>query len=62
MHRNGLRAWTDLSTESANNVYKDGFSGLNNTEDSFLNDGPEISVDTRKVNAVRAYFEWMPIR
>jgi alkaline phosphatase D len=35
---------------------------LNNTEESFLNDGPEISVDTRKVNAVRAYFEWMPIR
>jgi alkaline phosphatase D len=34
---------------------------LNNTEDSFLKDGG-ISVDQRKMNAVRAYFEWMPIR
>lgn len=54
----------DLTTEQefADNGYRDGFSGLNNTEDSFLNKGPQISVDTRKVNAVRAYFEWMPIR
>jgi alkaline phosphatase D len=35
---------------------------LNNTEESFRNDGPSISVDQRKMNAVRAYFEWMPIR
>ena len=55
-----ITTWDDH--EVANNVYRDGTSGLNNTEDSFLNDGPEVSVDTRKINAVRAYFEWMPIR
>lgn len=53
---------SDLHLEFANNGYRDGFSALNNTEESFLNDGPQISVDTRKVHAVRAYFEWMPIR
>ncbi|KAI6780116.1 uncharacterized protein J7T54_004248 [Emericellopsis cladophorae] len=52
----------DYRAQVANNVYRDGTSGSNNTEESFLNDGPEISVDTRKVNAVRAYFEWMRIR
>ncbi|KAK1762173.1 PhoD-like phosphatase-domain-containing protein [Phialemonium atrogriseum] len=55
-----IPTWDDH--EFADNGYRDGFSGLNNTEDSFLNKGPQISVDTRKVNAVRAYFEWMPIR
>lgn len=35
---------------------------MNNTEDSFNKNGLQISVDTRKVHAVRAYFEWMPIR
>lgn len=34
---------------------------LNNTEASFIKDGG-VSVDQRKMNAVRAYFEWMPIR
>ena len=34
---------------------------LNNTEASFIGDGG-VSVDQRKMNAVRAYFEWMPIR
>ncbi|KAL8918453.1 MAG: hypothetical protein Q9208_007359 [Pyrenodesmia sp. 3 TL-2023] len=53
---------TDKHAETANNAYRDGFSGLNNTEESFRNDGPMISVDQRKMNAVRAYFEWMPIR
>ena len=48
-------------TEIANNGYRDGFSNLNNTEDSFVKDGG-VSVDQRKMNAVRAYFEWMPIR
>lgn len=32
-----------------------------NTEDSFYKNGG-VSVDQRKMNAVRAYFEWMPIR
>ena len=50
-----------LRTEVANNGYRDGFSNLNNTEDSFVKDGG-VSVDQRKMNAVRAYFEWMPIR
>lgn len=53
---------TKLETEVANNGYRDGFSALNNTEESFRNDGPGISVDQRKMNAVRAYFEWIPIR
>ncbi|KAL9009930.1 MAG: hypothetical protein Q9173_005084 [Seirophora scorigena] len=55
-----IATWDDH--EVANNGYRDGFSGLNNTEESFRNDGPSISVDQRKMNAVRAYFEWMPIR
>ncbi|KAK3948093.1 PhoD-like phosphatase-domain-containing protein [Pseudoneurospora amorphoporcata] len=55
-----IPTWDDH--EFANNGYRDGFSALNNTEASFRNDGPSISVDTRKVHAVRAYFEWMPIR
>jgi phosphodiesterase/alkaline phosphatase D-like protein len=45
--------------EVSNNGYRDGSSGLNNTEDSFHKFGG-VSVDQRKMNAVRAYFEWMP--
>ncbi|GAB1194196.1 hypothetical protein APSETT444_003437 [Aspergillus pseudonomiae] len=52
--------WDDH--EIADNGYRDGFSRLNNTEESFRNDSPQISVDQRKMNAVRAYFEWMPLR
>lgn len=48
--------------EIANNAYRDGYSNLNNTEESFLNDSPGVSVDQRRMNAVRAYFEWMPLR
>ncbi|EWY97745.1 alkaline phosphatase [Fusarium oxysporum NRRL 32931] len=55
-----IPTWDDH--EFANNGYRDGFSGLNNTEESFLKEGRKVTVDTRKVNAVRAYFEWMPIR
>ncbi|KAL8992197.1 MAG: hypothetical protein Q9169_007285 [Polycauliona sp. 2 TL-2023] len=55
-----ITTWDDH--EVSNNGYRDGSSGLNNTEESFRNDGPSISVDQRKMNAVRAYFEWMPIR
>ncbi|KAI1320239.1 alkaline phosphatase-like protein [Xylariaceae sp. FL0255] len=54
-----ITTWDDH--EVSNNGYRDGSSGLNNTEDSFLGDGG-VSVDQRKMNAVRAYFEWMPIR
>nr|OQO28862.1 hypothetical protein B0A51_03444 [Rachicladosporium sp. CCFEE 5018] len=53
-------AWITIA-EFANNGYRDGFSGMNNTEDSFIRAG-RVSVDQRKMNAVRAYFEWMPLR
>ncbi|KAH7397372.1 PhoD-like phosphatase-domain-containing protein [Pyrenochaeta sp. MPI-SDFR-AT-0127] len=39
--------------EVANNGYRDGFSGRNNTEASFMKSGG-ISVDSRKMNAVRS--------
>jgi alkaline phosphatase D len=45
----------------ADNTYRDGASELRNDEKSFIQDGG-VSVDQRKMNAVRAYFEWMPIR
>ncbi|KAF2148570.1 phosphodiesterase/alkaline phosphatase D precursor [Myriangium duriaei CBS 260.36] len=54
-----IPVWDDH--EVADNTYRDGSSLLNNTEDSFVRDGG-VSVDQRKMNAVRAYFEWMPIR
>ena len=62
LHLSSCQNPTNIKTEFADNGYRDGFSHMNNTEDSFLNEGPKVSVDTRKVNAVRAYFEWMPIR
>jgi hypothetical protein len=49
------------NTEVADNTYRDGSSELNNTEASFVEDGG-VSVDQRKMNAVRAYFEWIPLR
>ncbi|KAI2638100.1 alkaline phosphatase-like protein [Xylaria nigripes] len=55
-----ITTWDDH--EVSDNGYRDGASGLNNTEDSFLNIGHGVGVDQRKMNAVRAYFEWMPIR
>ncbi|TGJ84803.1 hypothetical protein E0Z10_g3963 [Xylaria hypoxylon] len=54
-----IAVWDDH--EVADNTYRDGSSHLNNTEESFIEDGG-VSVDQRKMNAVRAYFEWMPIR
>src|SRR4051794_17573202 len=45
------------NSEFANNIYRDGSSAMNNTEDTFIKDGG-VSVDQRKMNAVRAYFEW----
>ncbi|KAL9122439.1 MAG: hypothetical protein Q9187_001001 [Circinaria calcarea] len=54
-----IPVWDDH--EIADNTYRDGSSELNNTEASFIKDGG-VSVDQRKMNAVRAYFEWMPIR
>ncbi|KAF7187238.1 Alkaline phosphatase D [Pseudocercospora fuligena] len=54
-----IPVWDDH--EVSDNTYRDGASELNNTEASFVMDGG-VSVDQRKMNAVRAYFEWMPIR
>ncbi|KIW84985.1 hypothetical protein Z517_00373 [Fonsecaea pedrosoi CBS 271.37] len=54
-----IAVWDDH--EVADNTYRDGAAELNNTEASFIQDGG-VSVDQRKMNAVRAYFEWMPIR
>lgn len=47
--------------ELFNNGYRDGGSEVNNTEESFIAQGG-VSFDQRKMNAVRAYFEWLPIR
>lgn len=54
-------SFSNIRTEVADNVWRDGSTTLNNTEESFIADGG-VSVDQRKMNAVRAYFEWMPIR
>lgn len=64
--------------EVADNSYRDGSSELNNTEASFIGDGgvsfdqrkmnagqytPLTAVNFQTyIPAVRAYFEWMPIR
>ena len=54
-----IPVWDDH--EVSDNTYRDAASELNNTEASFIEDGG-VSVDQRKMNAVRAYFEWQPIR
>lgn len=54
-----IPVWDDH--EVADNTYRDGEAELSNDEKSFVSDGG-VSVDQRKMNAVRAYFEWMPIR
>lgn len=51
-----IPVWDDH--EVADNTFRDGSSYLNNTEASFVSDGG-VAVDQRKMNAVRAYFEWM---
>ncbi|TLD03480.1 uncharacterized protein PgNI_11864 [Pyricularia grisea] len=54
-----IPVWDDH--EVADRLYNDGSAEMNNTEDTFVKDGG-VSFAQRKVNAVRAYFEWMPIR
>ncbi|KAI8232624.1 hypothetical protein K4K53_005038 [Colletotrichum sp. SAR 10_77] len=54
-----ITVWDDH--EVMDNPYRDGSAAMNNTEQSFIKDDG-ISVDARKMNAVRAYFEWMPLR
>jgi alkaline phosphatase D len=56
-HRSVLTKFAEV----ADNTYRDGEADLNNTEASFIADGG-VSTDQRKMNAVRAYFEWMPLR
>ncbi|KAE8147732.1 PhoD-like phosphatase-domain-containing protein [Aspergillus avenaceus] len=55
-----ITVWDDH--EISDNTYRDGSAHLHNTEESFRKDGPRVSVDQRRMNAVRAYFEWMPLR
>lgn len=54
-----ITVWGDQ--EVGDNAYKGDIVEMNNSEDSFVKDGG-VSADQRKMNAVRAYFEWMPIR
>jgi alkaline phosphatase D len=54
-----ITVWDDH--EISNNNWRAGSSQMNNTEESFIEFGG-ISFDTLKMNAVRSYFEWMPIR
>ena len=54
-----IPVWDDH--EVSDNGYRDGSGAMNNTEQSF-NRAHGVSIDQRKMNAVRAYFEWMPIR
>ncbi|QDS72810.1 hypothetical protein FKW77_006619 [Venturia effusa] len=65
----GSYAWIPVwdDHEVADNTYRDGMADQNNTEASFAQydieyGGERVSFDQRKMNAVRAYFEWMPIR
>ncbi|KAK3713085.1 hypothetical protein LTR37_008770 [Vermiconidia calcicola] len=51
-----IPVWDDH--EVSDNSWRGGSSGLNNTEESFQEFGG-VSLDQRKMNAVRAYFEWM---
>lgn len=53
--------WVLTKADVSDNTYRDGSTNLRNNEESFIQDGG-VSVDQRKMNAVRAYFEWMPIR
>ncbi|KAL1638335.1 hypothetical protein SLS56_000143 [Neofusicoccum ribis] len=60
-----IPVWDDH--EVGDNTWRDGMAAQNNTEDSFVQDeieygGAGVSFDQRKMNAVRAYFEWIPIR
>jgi alkaline phosphatase D len=54
-----IPVWDDH--EVSDNTWRAGSSGMNNSEESFIADGG-ISVDQRKMNAVRAYFEWSELR
>ncbi|KAI9892029.1 MAG: hypothetical protein M1814_002224 [Vezdaea aestivalis] len=54
-----ISVWDDH--EVADNTWRAGSSEMNNSESSFIKSG-RVSIDQRKMNAVRAYFEWMPLK
>jgi alkaline phosphatase D len=56
-----IRKSSNLKHEVADNTWKAASAAMNNTEESFNKFGG-ISYDQRKANAVRAYWEWMPLR
>lgn len=61
LHYQYKDVWILIKIDVADNTYRDGSSGLRNNEESFIKNG-RVSVDQRKMNAVRAFFEWLPIR
>ncbi|OJD15955.1 hypothetical protein AJ78_03824 [Emergomyces pasteurianus Ep9510] len=54
-----ITVWDDHDV--ADNLWKSGSSSMNNTEQSFIESGG-LSFDQVKANAVRAAFEWLPLR
>ena len=52
---------SNLKHEVADNSWRAGSADMNNTEESF-NKFSGVTYDQRKANAVRAYWEWMPLR
>ncbi|KAF9779924.1 hypothetical protein IL306_001094 [Fusarium sp. DS 682] len=55
-----ITTWDDH--ELADNAYRDGYVDFFDRPNTFKGEGPKVATDARKTNAVRAYFEWMPIR
>ncbi|KAF5685931.1 alkaline phosphatase [Fusarium denticulatum] len=55
-----ITTWDDH--EVADNAYRDGYVDFFDKPNTFKGEGPKVATDARKANAVRAYFEWMPIR
>ncbi|KAF4953519.1 hypothetical protein FGADI_5853 [Fusarium gaditjirri] len=55
-----ITTWDDH--ELADNAYRDGYVDVFDQPNTFKGKGPKVATDARKANAVRAYFEWMPIR
>ncbi|KAF5561538.1 alkaline phosphatase [Fusarium phyllophilum] len=55
-----ITTWDDH--ELADNAYRDGYVDFFDKPNTFKGEGPKVATDARKANAVRAYFEWMPIR
>ncbi|KAF5650289.1 alkaline phosphatase [Fusarium sp. NRRL 25303] len=55
-----ITTWDDH--ELADNAYRDGYVDFFDQPNTFKGEGPKVATDARKANAVRAYFEWMPIR